>query len=161
MAYPGGPPLLTIALPPWLGLVVLLFVCGGAFWKGGSEERYVAAGILLSLAVTVLTRDNHWEHVESAVFVADTSLFIALVVISLKTAKYWPLAAAGFQLLAIMTHVAKVMDAGLQQWAYITAGVIWTYLLLVALGVGTWNAWRAGRAQPATIADGRPAATRR
>lgn len=150
---------MTIALPPWLGLVVLLIVCGGAFWKGASEERYAAAGILLSLMVTVLTRDHQWAHVESAVFVADTSLFIALLVISMKTPKFWPMAAAGFQLLAIMTHVAKVMDAGLQQWAYITAGVIWTYLLLIALGVGTLNTWRAGR-QP-TEAAARPAATRR
>jgi hypothetical protein len=133
---------LTIALPIWLGPLILLLVSGAAFWKGGSEERYVAAGILLSFAVTVFTRHNRWEHVESAVFVADISLFIALVVISLKTPKFWPMAAAGFQLLAIMTHVAKVMDAGLQQWAYVTAGVIWTYLLLAALGVGVWNTWR-------------------
>lgn len=150
---------MTIALPLWLGPLILLLVTAAAFWKGGSEERYTAGGILLSFMVTVLTRDNSWQHVESAVFVADTSLFIALVVISLKTPKFWPMAAAGFQLLAIMTHVAKVMDAGLQQWAYITAGVIWTYLLLAALGVGTWNAWRASR-QPAG-ADARGIAARR
>lgn len=39
-----------------------------------------------------------------------------------------------------MTHVAKMVDPGLAQRAYITAGVIWTYLLEAALAVGTWNA---------------------
>jgi len=151
---------LTIALPPWLGAVAAFLVCGAALWKGGFEERTAAGGFLLSLAVTVLTRDNSSEHVESAIFVADTSLFIALVVIALKTPKFWPLAAAGFQLLAIMTHVAKVMDAGLQQWAYVTAGVIWTYLLLAAIGVGVWNAWR-GRPYDVRTDDRPAGATRR
>lgn len=133
---------MTIALPPWLGALVAFLTCGAALWKGGVEERATAAGILLSLAVTVLLRDNSWPHVQRAIFAADSLLFVLLLVVALRTPKYWPLAAAGFQLLAIMTHVAKMMDAGLQQWAYITAGVIWTYLLLLALAVGTWNAWQ-------------------
>jgi hypothetical protein len=155
----GGSLALTIALPPWLGAAAAFLLCGAALWKGGREERLTAAGLLLSLAVTVLLRDYSWPTLQRPEFIADTALFVLLTAIALRTAKFWPLAAAGFQLLAVMTHVAKMIDPNLQQWAYITANVIWTYLVLAALGVGTWNSWRAA-GQPAM--SGAPAgATRR
>ncbi|CAN7473419.1 hypothetical protein LJR225_003250 [Phenylobacterium sp. LjRoot225] len=152
---------MTIALPPWLGALVAFLVCGAALWKGDLEERLAAAGFLTSLAVTVLLRDNSWPHIQRAIFIADTLLFALLLVIALRTPKFWPMAAAGFQLLAIMTHLAKVMDAGLQQWAYMTAGVIWTYLQLGAVAVGTWNAQRARAYSARTEDPARPVDTRR
>jgi hypothetical protein len=142
---------LTIELPPWLGALAALFVCGGAFWRGGRDERLAAAGVLLSLSATFLWADKSWPHVQKAEFAADTLLLLLLLWVALRSSRWWPMSAAGFQLLAVMTHVAKAIDPGLQQWAYITAGVIWTYLLLAALAVGTWNASRAG-GQPASAA---------
>ncbi|MBW8882014.1 MAG: hypothetical protein JF615_11545, partial [Asticcacaulis sp.] len=78
-------------------------------------------------------------------FLADGALFVVFFAMAMRTTRFWPLAAAGFQLLAVMTHVAKLIDPALQQWAYITAGVIWTYLVLVTIGIGTMNTWRARR----------------
>jgi hypothetical protein len=72
--------------------------------------------------------------------------FLVLLVVSLRTERFWPLVACGFQLLAVLTHAAKLIDKGVAQWAYITAGVIWTYLVLLAMGIGTWNVWRERRA---------------
>lgn len=133
---------MTIALPPWLGLVVLLAVCSGAFLKGGVEERLTAAALLASVAVTVLFRDRSWTSLQTAGFAMDVIVLLLLVAIALKSAKYWPMFGAGFQLLAVLTHVAKMIDPNVDQWAYITAIVIWTYLLMGALGLGTWNTWR-------------------
>jgi hypothetical protein len=133
---------LTLQLPPWLGPLVLFLVCGSSFWKGGWEERLTAAGLLINVAVTLLLRDNSWPALQWAGFAADIVLLVLLIGIALVSSKYWPLATAGFQLLSVLTHVAKTIDHDLQQWAYITAIVIWTYLLLAALGVGVWNCWR-------------------
>lgn len=146
---------MTIELPPWLGAVVLLIVCGGAFLKGGVEERLTAAGLLISVGVTVVLRDRSWPHLQIAGFTMDALVLALLLVIALTTPKYWPLAAAGFQLLAVLTHVGKMIDPQVDQWAYITAIVIWTYLVIIALGVGVWNSWRAGveRAQDIQSAD--------
>ena len=85
-------------------------------------------------------------------FASDVGLLVILVVISLRTPRYWPLAAAGFELLCVVTHVAKIVDPGVYAWAYATAQVIFTQLVVVAIGVGVWNAWRDGL-QP-TGADG-------
>ena len=134
---------MTYALPPWFGATVAFLICGAAAWKGEAEERVVAAGFLLSLAATVLLRDKTWPQVQWAAFAADSSLFILLLVVVLRTAKSWPFAAASVQLVAVMTHVAKMMDASLHQWPYITAGVVWSYLLLLVLAAGVWKRRRA------------------
>lgn len=133
---------MTIALPLWLGPLILLLVSGAAFWKGGSEERLTAACLLMNVTATVVLRDPSWPHLQRAAFGADLVQLAVLLWIALRSAKYWPLAAAGFHLLTVLTHIAKMIDPGLHQWAYITAIVIWTYLLIAALGVGTWNTWR-------------------
>lgn len=138
-----GPSLLTIEFPPWLGYLILVMVCGGALLKGGREERIGAGALLISVCVTILLRDRSWPHVQLAGFAMDIFVLLVLGAISLRTPKYWPLAAAGFQLLAVLTHVGKLIDPNLNQWAYLTAIVIWTYLVIVALGVGVWNCWRA------------------
>lgn len=134
---------MTIELPPWLGQLVTFVVCAAAFLKGDVEERLAAGGIVLNIAVTVAMRDYSWPHLQVAGFVVDILSFILLLAIALWSSKFWPLAAAAFQLLAVLTHVAKMVDPDLGQWSYITAIVIWTYLLMFALGVGVWNSWRA------------------
>lgn len=114
----------------------------------------------MSWAITIALRDRSWVGTQWSAFVADGCLLAVLTAISLRTKRYWPLAAAGFQLLCFVTHVAKMVDPGVRAWAYATAQVIWSQLVVVAIGVGVWNAWREGR-QPA-IADDDPAgATRR
>jgi len=140
-----GPFVLTIALPAWLGPAILFLVCTGAVLKGGLEERLTAVALLSNVAATVAMRDRSWPHLQWAGFSVDVLLLLVLVVIALRSPKFWPLAAASFQLLAVVTHVAKIVDPELQQWAYITAIVIWTYLLMFALGVGVWNCWQADR----------------
>jgi hypothetical protein len=144
-----------VEMPLWLGLIIAALVCGAALWKGGFEERMTGCGFLLSLAVTFVFEDRTWEdrtwedrtwpHIQKAIFPADTALFVLLVVLALLVQKYWPMAAASVQLLAVLTYVAKMLDTGVGQWAYMTAGVIWTYLLLIALGIGVWNCRRRKR----------------
>ena len=155
--------MLFAAIYPWFGLLLTVVVCGGAFLRGGREEQLAASGLLMSWAVTIALRDRSWIGTQWSAFGADTCLLLLLTAISLRTGRYWPLVAAGFQLLCVVTHVAKVVDPGVRAWAYATAQVIWSQLVFVALGVGVWNTWREGR-QPASAADdpiADPGATRR
>src|SRR2546422_610713 len=124
-----------------MGVSFMLLVCGAALWKGGLEERLTGAALLLNTAVTVLMRDYSW-HFQVGEFVADIATLALITGIALRSSKFWPMSAAAFQLLGVMTHVAKMVDRTLHQWAYMTTIVIWTYLIYTALGVGTWNTWR-------------------
>ena len=135
-------------------------VCAGAFWKGGREEQLAAGGVLLSFALTVALRDRSWAGIQWSAFVTDVCLLVLLTAIALRTERYWPMAAAAFQLLSVITHLARMIDPGVMAWAYATAQVIWSQLVVVAIGVGAWNAWREGR--QLAITDSDPAgATRR
>jgi hypothetical protein len=134
------------ALPTWVGLTLLLVVCGGAFWKGDREGQLAAGGVLLSWGATIALHDPRWVGLQWGAFGADLALLALLTAISLRTPRYWPLVAASAQLLCVMTHVARMMDpAGVRAWAYATGQVIFTQLLLVAIAVGVWNTWRHGR----------------
>ena len=119
-------------------------VCAGAFWKGGREEQLAAGGLLLGFALTVALRDGSWGGIQWSAFVADVCLLVLLTAIALRTERYWPVAAAAFQLLGVVTHLARMVDPGVMAWAYATAQVIWSQLLVAAIGVGAFNTWRAG-----------------
>jgi hypothetical protein len=149
------------AIPPWAGALIAFLVCGGALWKGALEERCAAVGLLFSMGATIALRDTSWPKVQSTEFLADVANLLLLTGIALRSPKYWPMAAAGFQLLAVMTHVAKLVDRGVAQWTYLTAGIIWTYLLMIALVVGTVNAARARREAQKAGAPAPAGATRR
>jgi hypothetical protein len=133
-------------LPNWFAIVVPLLVCGAALWKGGPDEKAAGAMFLMSLVITRTLRDHSWPLLQRGDLLADTLFFVGLLVLALRTPRYWPLAAAAFQFLSVLTHMGKLIDPNVHQWAYITAQVIWSYLVLAAIGVGTWTTWSAQRA---------------
>jgi hypothetical protein len=135
-------------MPPWVGLTLTIVVCGGAFWKGDREQQVAAGGVLLSWLVTLVLRDTRWIGPQWGAFGADVANLALLTVISIRTKRYWPLVAAAFQLLCVMTHVARMLDPGVRAWAYASGQVIFTQLLLIAIGVGVLNTWRATRSAP-------------
>lgn len=142
----------TIAVPWWFGLAFLFSVCGLALWAGRRTERAGAAILLLGWAASVLLRTHHWSELQSGVLIVDGAMFVALLILALRSDRFWPLAAAGFQLLGVITHGARLLDRHVGAWAYITAGVIWSYLVILALAVGTYNRWRERRQLAANAA---------
>lgn len=131
-----------IALPPWIGVAVFTCVCGAALWKGGWQERLVAAGLVLGWAITALVRDYSYTQPQWGGFAVTVVNLVLFMAVALRSRKSWPLWAAGFQLLAVITHGARIVDPTVGAWAYITAGVIWTYCIMAALGVGVWGCVR-------------------
>ena len=135
-------------IPAWIGIAVGWAIAGAALWKGGRSERIVAAAFLIAWLATAVTRDRHFVGPQWSGFVIDGAFLVVLLGVALRSVRYWPLFAAGFQLLAVLTHAARVIDPTVGGWAYITAGVIWTYFTLFALAAGTWGAWRDRLAAP-------------
>jgi hypothetical protein len=144
----------TYGLPPWFGLALTTVVCGAAFWKGGREEQAAAGALLLCWVGTLILRDPRWQGTQWGALVIDCVFLAVLTGIALTTARFWPLFAAAFQLLAVVTHGARMVDPSFSAWAYATANIVWTQLVLIAMAAGVWNTWSAGR-QP-TIADDDP-----
>lgn len=133
-------------MPAWIGVLLTATVCGAAFWKGDREQQAAAAGILLGWLATETIQDPRWIGPQVGAFGADALLFLVLTVIAIRSRRYWPMVAAAFQLLNVMTHVARTIDpAGVRAWAYVSGQIIFTDMLVIALGVAVWNTWRDNR----------------
>lgn len=129
-------------LPPWVWPVALFTVCLIAAWRGDRDARIAAGGYLLNYAIGVFVYRARSNETQWAVLALDVALLCLLVWLALHSRRHWPLFAAGFQLLAVVTHVASALDPTLGGWAYITASIIWSYLVIFAVGYGGWTAPR-------------------
>ena len=67
---------------------------------------------------------------------------LLLTWIAIRSPRYWPLFAAAFQLLCVIIHVARLIDPGVRAWSYATGQVIFSQMVVIAVGVGVWNSWR-------------------
>lgn len=124
---------------------------GAAFLWGGRPERIGAAAVLAAwVASLVLAQwSHHWFEAQWGILAVDAVLFGVLLWLALRADRFWPLWACAFQLLGVVTHLAILADRSLTGRAYFVAAVIWSYLVLIALGVGAWNCRRRRRFSPA------------
>lgn len=117
-------------------------VCGLAVWRGRDEERLAAGAYLADWALTLVVFKDRSTDTQWGVLVIDTILLGIYLWLALRSRRFWPLFAAGFQLLAIVTHLAMTLDRTVSGWAYLTAELVWSYLVLIAIGYGSWTAPR-------------------
>lgn len=134
-----------MGLPLWFGLILTATVTGAAMWKGGSDERLAAGGFVLGWAITLAFRDKSWFGTQWGAFGVDAAYLMLIVFVALRSKRFWPLFAAGFHLLGVITHAAHMVDSKLNAWTYATASVIWTHLLLVAIGCGVIGTWKTAQ----------------
>jgi hypothetical protein len=141
-------------------MTYVVTVCGAALWVGGLSERVGAAAILGGWIASVTVSSAGGWGAEQGVEIVDILVLAALIGLALRSHRWWPIWAAGFHLLAVVTHWAHQIDPTVGGWAYLTAGIIWGYMLVAALAWGTWSAWRERQfASADPITD--PGATRR
>ena len=117
-----------------------MIVCGLAVWRGRDDERLAAASYLASWALSIVVFEARSQDIQWNILAIDLLLLSVFFWLGLQSRRHWPLFAAGFQLLAVLTHIARALDSGVSGWAYLTAGIIWSYLVLFAIGYGAWTA---------------------
>jgi hypothetical protein len=81
-----------------------------------------------------------------AVFAIDLVAALVISGLALAYKRGWLMWVAAFQLLTTTTHIAVMVDLRINVWAYFTAYLVWSYLLLLALVFGGLEGWRARRA---------------
>jgi hypothetical protein len=133
------------ALYQWASLLALLVTCATAAWRGGWPERSAAAAMALAwMASTFLQRSLQLWGPQTGVMTIDGLLLSALLVIALRSDRWWPMWACGFHGLGVLLHVAVMVDGQIWGRAYYVAGAIFSYLTLLALLIGA-----LGRPRPA------------
>ena len=136
---------------------ILLITCGYALLKGSKYERIAAGVFLLATVLSVaghLTLQVRYFALDTADVVVDSAVLVALVAIALTSDRFWPLWAAGFQLVGSMAHVLKMIDMTFAPWGYAVAARFWSYPILVVLFIGVWRQHRRTVAQQRELAPG-------
>lgn len=121
-----------------LTMLVLLGSCGTAFRWGGIDEWLAAVALMLATLASNLVDTSAYVHTETGMLTVDVVLVFGLLVLALRSDRFWPMWAAAFQLVGTMFHFASMTETGNFAWAYYVALIFWSYPVAIALGVGTW-----------------------
>ena len=136
--------------PERVWAVAMFAVSAFALWRGGRTERAVAVANIVAWIATIVVQNRHnWLDPQWGVFAVDVVFLLLLLWFVVRSSRLWILPAAAFQLLAVVTHAAILADGGVRAWAYVTALILWSYLVLITLAVGTYTNWRGASAPPA------------
>lgn len=127
----------------WVGSGVILLICGSALWKGDRLEQWGGGLCFMAWLATILIQDDVSADIEQfALLGVDFAMLAALGFLAWKAERSWPVWAAACQAITVAVHLAKMVDFRIPEVAYLSALVLASYGVLVALAVGTVVAWR-------------------
>jgi hypothetical protein len=118
----------------------LIVVCLFAWQAGGRSERVCASIYFLGSVATVLASSPvpvRFQASEWGVLAVDLAVLAALIVLTLRSPRLWPIWATGFHVVGVTTHLAVFADPGILPRAYAHAQSFWAYPMMAALVVGT------------------------
>ncbi len=119
--------------------IYMLSAAGLTVWRGGWAERTAAFGMIVDSVASALLQNTHdWAAPQWGDFAVDVVFLIVLLGVALKSRRYWPLFAAAFQLISVVIYGARLADPRVGALAPYRAVVIWSYLLVAAVIVGTF-----------------------
>ena len=121
-----------------VSVLALIGSCGFAWKWGGIDEKLTASALMVATVASNLADTTAFVRTETGMLVVDGLLFLGLVVLALRSDRFWPMWAAAFQLVGTMFHFASMTETGDFAWAYYIALIFWSYPVMIALGVGTW-----------------------
>ena len=127
---------------PFIFGPLLLAVCIYAWWRGGADERVVAATGLAGTAATMIAISplrHRYSGVEEGLLLVDLAVLAGFVTVALRSKRFWPLWVAGLQLTTSIGHLLKGVDQDLLPKAYGAALHFWSYPILIVLAVGTFR----------------------
>ena len=108
-----------------------------AFRCGGWAEKLAASGIVINSYLTVLlvsSNDTRFQQVEVRIVFVDLGYLCLLVLIALRSRKFWPLWLTAFQGVTLLAHFAPYV--GVSPYVYQKAAALWSWPLLIVLTFG-------------------------
>ena len=119
--------------------IVLLICVVYASLAGGKTG---VSGSIIFIAATLLTIaanrvDPGWRQTAYGIFAVDVACTIALAVVALKSNRFWPIWAFGFQICAVGTHIATILMPEIVPRAYQTLATLWSIPILWVMVAGT------------------------
>lgn len=118
-------------------LFLVLAIAGFAIVRGRTDERIAAVAILSATLLSVIARSHDFASPETGILFIDLALLGLLIVIAMRSDRFWPLWAAGFQVVGTMIHLATFVQVDIWPPAYVAAQGFWGWPVMAALFTGT------------------------
>lgn len=119
-------------------LFAMLLVCSLAVMRGGRDERLGAIFLAAAAIMSAMSVTHQWGGPEIGLVLVDVGLFVALAWLAMRSAAFWPMWAAGFQLCGLAVHVVAAISPHMLPALYAESLALWAYPVLGALGLGSW-----------------------
>ncbi len=134
----------VLSLSPLIFLILLLGSLGYVLWRGEKAERVGISAIAMGSVLSALAAnsDGLWEHGETGIFFVDVGLLIALMIIMGHSNRFWPLWITAFQIVAVMTHLARFLRPNTIPIAYAIAEQLWVLPMQAILVVVVCRQYR-------------------
>lgn len=126
-----------------LYLIALITVLVVVLRIGEKESRFAIVALTIASVMTVVAlylSRTRFEIFSFAVVSVDIGLLAAYVGQSLRSRRYWTLCLPAFQLINVVTHMAKLAAPEIVPRVYSAGQGFWAYpTLAVILGAALWT----------------------
>lgn len=127
-----------------LGLAMV--ICGLAIRFGESPTRRVGAVLLTAWIVSLVVYRNSLRFADGGVMLIDGFVALFFIWESLRSRRLWTIVVSAFQVLALASHLATVIDYRVTINTYRLSLAVWSYGILLVLALAVWRDWSARRA---------------
>lgn len=114
-------------------LAVLLAALTAALSCGGKPERLGAAFLFAAAVLSPLVQHQRFAELEIGIAAIDAALLLALLALAIVSERKWPIYAAAFQAVAVLTHAARIITGPIDGNVYGDLLVLWSYPVALAL----------------------------
>ena len=129
----------------------MLVMCGVVLWRGDRAAKLAGLACVAAWFFTPIAHFTHsWVGPQWGILSVDLLLLLSLLWLALRSDRIWLLFAAAFQLLEVVMHLAMAADRSVAPLPYALGLAIWSYLVLLTVGVGGWTGRRSDKPQSAT-----------
>ena len=111
-----------------------------ALLRGGKPEQYGALAIIVMTALqfaSLLVEPTLFRTVDPASVVVDIFGVATFGALAIYSRRVWPIWAASLQLLSLSSHFARDVDPRVEPIVYVVMATAPTFMLLLALLLGT------------------------
>lgn len=119
--------------------IVLFASCAYACVAGGREGRWISCLLISAALLTIPASylDRSWSRTQLPVLGVDVLLLAGLGYIAARSRRHWPLWVAGFHLVSVSTHAARLAEPSLKPLIYFALQSFWSLpgLLVMVAGI--------------------------
>lgn len=114
-----------------------LITCGYAIWRGGVPERIGGGALLVGwLLSPLVTRTAAWDAPQYGILVVDLTLLGIFMALAFRSGRWWPIFAAGVQLVGVLSHLVLIIQPSFLPRAYYALIAAGGYLLALIIVMG-------------------------